>query len=1349
MSEDQQTLNGHANGMEIPVLGDEKVRPSGLLKNLSDSFAYVRRRRESGNRDVTPPPCVLPSFLTNVTVNFIDPTSSSITTTATTNKSEHLYEKFLTIFEHDCSCKLTYVPYQLFRNNSSGVIENLPIRTVVARSHGGGVVISDDTTQSLVHDYSWEQPYCHVYLAACESLEHYRTKVKPSIHAFVSQLEAAIKSKRHNSFRRKPDLGGSNQHSDSSSGSSSPALTIKKGKHAAPIPRYVIVYVPTGDRTKEDDSLNSPKKVKPQQQHGVGATVASRFAAARQRMAAVRGENMPLDSAHSGTTLDSSENNTPATAEDEVQMPPSIQKLNKVEREIARRFANDFPAGNVCTLSTLVDCPTNGIVSETTSADSLEDAGLEKDDSAHFQKLEWDAVLKAMATAITGGFHDRCQRFDEELRKLDQKRRGVFKLDHSDESKSERFHLSNFFLVKESLAFTYEQMRLPAEALLQYEELRAFLPDREAIIVGEGSNDGDKESLIQLALTGDILAFRRMLRSCRDFTPVIPIVEEYLFAREVALLFQLHKSVRVIQRCLRYVKSTLDLKKGRIGDLVNADESLQRLVELQKWGFSFCWDVKKASDFYFKEASTKTVNIAFARALCDVLEFARFLLEKLRELLLPSTVHRFQNQTLMQAVQGPWLPWKEPSPALSRTEPTDIYVDVLDNAFTSTDAFISRYLDLTEMIAECNEFCGRRRYAARLRIERMEMFDARGNNVEAAKEIHRIVDTYSQDVWNSCQFALLFRLASFQRNFDTASDYLATIIRCFGEAVHEVAPPKAVDALFTDLQAVVQCKSVEGESFAAAPLFGPVFGLEGIAAPRTLGTDRNLLKRLYTVGDKVRVTLSLRSFLPTNIEVDRISVNLVPFPTYVVAMEDNLEIKPDDICRELALKGKVAVAAGENEYTCEWLPKNAGQFIIASVFISWNGVQFTYTAKELRRPTIRIDIVPCDPMQTLAVKPNYLIPGHEQPLRFEFSAGTDIIKNGSLQLVGSPGLMFLPPNTEDDPGAWVPSFEVPLPPCPPSMSVCLMTLAKVLSPEESTVSIQPIQAIVSTTYKYACEEPEDVTTECINTTLKVKIPTLGKAALSVRDCVFVPYSINKAIVNVLLQCNTPAPITIKSWSIDLSRRVILSDNGDLNGSLANERAAVGEQISMTFDCSLLDEENSSASFNPALHIDFENEMGTLFRETLKLHIRQTLGPIMKPLRAKVFDVKISSATTEGLVGVPVDFTYVIDCNGLTTPTDDIVYTVAFDDAKWIVSGKVTGSVKVMDEMSHLVKIVAIPVRPGRITAFPAISLACGSSFLPVNVSSPPAFTALPPPSQISMAFLQKAVSKGTLKSNSS
>ncbi|KAG7337663.1 hypothetical protein IV203_025051 [Nitzschia inconspicua] len=45
-------------------------------------------------------------------------------------------------------------------------------------------------------------PFCHVYIAACESLDHCQTKVKPVLQAFLSQIESSVSSTTANQQRQ-------------------------------------------------------------------------------------------------------------------------------------------------------------------------------------------------------------------------------------------------------------------------------------------------------------------------------------------------------------------------------------------------------------------------------------------------------------------------------------------------------------------------------------------------------------------------------------------------------------------------------------------------------------------------------------------------------------------------------------------------------------------------------------------------------------------------------------------------------------------------------------------------------------------------------------------------------------------------------------------------------------------------------------------------------------------------------------------------------------------------------------------------------------------------------------------
>ena len=216
----------------------------------------------------------------------------------------------------------------------------------------------------------------------------------------------------------------------------------KKNKRIPPAPRYVIIYVPTGNNTDNvNDSIsavkgstskgtttnNASSSSSSSTTSGVGASVVSRFAAARQRMtsAVAVGRTSSSNTSHESTETTGDDSHTVSTTttttdanaitDDELLGPsnlqppviPSaaIQQLNRLEREIARRFVNDFPAGNVCTLSTLFDAPATSsltsptlIVPDEESRQNTATTTTAAVPENIVQQLEWQAVLKRRAS---------------------------------------------------------------------------------------------------------------------------------------------------------------------------------------------------------------------------------------------------------------------------------------------------------------------------------------------------------------------------------------------------------------------------------------------------------------------------------------------------------------------------------------------------------------------------------------------------------------------------------------------------------------------------------------------------------------------------------------------------------------------------------------------------------------------------------------------------------------------------------------------------------------------------------------------------------------------------------------
>jgi hypothetical protein len=96
----------------------------------------------------------------------------------------NLFSKLQTTFNRDYSSTLHSLSYSnpwtsTPSNPSMGTIVHLPVRM--------GLMIQPKPEPKRWH----EGPYCHIYIAACENIDHYRAKVHPVIRTFVNQIEGS------------------------------------------------------------------------------------------------------------------------------------------------------------------------------------------------------------------------------------------------------------------------------------------------------------------------------------------------------------------------------------------------------------------------------------------------------------------------------------------------------------------------------------------------------------------------------------------------------------------------------------------------------------------------------------------------------------------------------------------------------------------------------------------------------------------------------------------------------------------------------------------------------------------------------------------------------------------------------------------------------------------------------------------------------------------------------------------------------------------------------------------------------------------------------------------------------
>jgi len=1314
---DTPTEQQVSNDTSAPADAEQVTGSDALWKNLSAGFTYLRalQDHESPDAPKPPPPKGSQAEHSYAVVNFVDPTASSGSAQLAPKPGgpKDLYLKVCSVFEKEYSSTLHAVPYQHIRSGAKQVIESLPVRPVLSGSQEGGSSI-DIGDPSKWHN----GPYCHVYIAACESLEHYKTKVKPSLQAFVSQIEAAS-----NNYQMSSAAGVDASNAIIGSGNSYSA-------------QYVILFVPTGDGSSQD----APRAVR-----RVGSAFASRVAAARQRMIANR--EISVDSAHNSIATDTTGSSEPLDNQDAVDnastaVVSSTGMLSKVEKELLRRLNVDFPSGRVCKVTTLIEEPEEDDSEKEESSDDL------------LQKYEWTAFRRALGEAIVSGFRDRCQRYDEELKQLGSLRGAATASTADVKDGGVEFNLTHYFLIKESLAFTYEQMQLPSEALLTYNEVEALLPDARSN--SSESKSENYSQLSEMALAGDTSGFRSQLRTLNALDPIADIIAKYMFARETHLLMLMGDAVKVVGRCCSFVETMFDIESGR-----STSES-SNSAEAERGAFEFCWNVKQACDCYLTsnpvaadsaDEGTLT-DKAFARQVSDLLDFARLRMLKLGDSLLPDG-HPVRSKSTglpPKDLLTAWEPWNPTTSSVKDggNKGKTVALDAksfLDEALYSSDTFQEHYLEFAKIVLALNSFSGRLRFSARLQMEMLDIYIRRGEKACAVEILSAISSVFAQDQWSACHFMLLFRVAGFQRLVGTPADYLKTLLDCFSDKLSAVAPSKALDMLHTDLMAVVGDSRVAGSRLAAPPLFGPALGLEGLKNP---GTDRHLLKKLFTVGQQICFTMNLTSHLPKDIEVEGVAISLVSLQAFVASVEDDIPIKDEDVFRVLQLDSPVTISPGSNDYEYNWVPMSAGQLIVASVEINWRGTRIAYSARQMERSTIRVDIVPCEPTQSIEVRPVFLVAGQEQPVRIAFSAGTDIVEEGTIQLVCSPGLTLLPPGEGQDGAKWVGSCDIPLPYCAPGETIVLTPLVKGLDISESTTqnqSIHTLHAKISTSYRYAHADglaaaAEVFTPPCMTSVLEAVVPTLGKPLLSVEGVEVIPFTSDRWMISVSLQCNTPVPFTIKSWKMNLTGVFGLGEDGDLNHSLVGTKIVAGEHLSFGFVCNLGESGTGNQSDKPSLLVTLEDEYETAFEELLSLPLKTPFVPKIKLGDLQSVPIKLTVSALEGVASSPVDLVYEIDTSKLgSLPAGSLLYAVDAESNDWILSGKVEGLINRDKASLTRLEFVAIPCRPGLLEQYPALNLSFlasekdyGLTSLAASVVEPKPFYATCPTSHMTVAF---------------
>ncbi|KAL7559413.1 hypothetical protein ACA910_009975 [Epithemia clementina (nom. ined.)] len=1396
------------------------VASSSSLSSSTSSLVELENRR------------VLVYFLDPGATTSISARNSMMNSMQQRQRPSSLNEKFERIFQSAYQNCITGVPYQDARSKVSQTIPYVHVNCrflesqvdllqtheddineageIVASPFGGG----GGSSWSKITNTWHTRPYCYVYfVTGCPSVEEYRVKVKPAIQVFLSQLDDL--------YQR--------QSMQLSAGAMAPGEDDSS-------PSFLIIYCPT--RTPGSPPILPPD---PNNHHpynyptssgadagGGGGGIAGADSAA-QRFASLSNafrprQPNPMDDTSGPFSDPGSETAATAsgsssfgdytsptggtTAPDSSSSPtfnPSVV-LTKVEKEVARRLTADFPQGTVATITTLAN-DYHSFVSYGNNV-NLRNA-LEE-----LERNEWAALLAAMSKAIVRGFDTICRQLWGALRKISNQQR-----DHG--------CMGHYFLLKESLAFTYRQMNLPAESLLQYNELRAFLPDlkkmhafqnpheqeRDVLAGITGVRDRKKPVLAPHIPIWEATADPTLIRSVRErigtlhyeeYYMIASAVELYLWERETSLLFQIGHTVQVLNRCFHFCIALWDYESKQ-----KRSEGDYNSTLADEWAFSFCWDVRRAAQEYLvfleqqqaaaaksgqqqpqqpqSSLSSQRAMTAelFGRQMCEIMAFARSRLHRLEAWSgLPPALEE-HKRSKYKDISKPWNPWTPSasssssdvdSPATTTTTTTgaDSLTSensnwslslngqaFLQSAFgNNAQDYLTLYMDAMKVLIQVNNFCGRHRSAARFTMEMVDLHLERGNVKEAAQALQTVAKVYGRDGWGACHFLVHFRLAGFRRcgtdeggsGGVSPREYLATLVHCFSRysdgSSDSVAPQKALELLCQDFEAVMAVLSssslakTEDSSatglYSNSPIFDVNFKLPDAKKRKVFASQRKLPRKVFSVGDTVKITIGINSHLPREIGGIALSASLVPHKAYLAAQKQKRPVPPKDIFHTIELPDQVFFNPGENEFELQWTPMISGQFVLSQVTVCYKSANFVYSNDKMKELGFWLDILPVEPSQSLFVSPLFLIPGHKQRLNIEFRSGKDHVEEGELTLICTSGLVVLPPEEEALEGAkWVSSWKCPLKECPRgesqtfSVSVAGDTSE---SADDSESSLPPsVQVKVTTKFRHGNQEQSELFHENNESAsahfqheMESIVPTIANSALTVESASLTPYTDSKAVLSVSAKCHVPAPFVLKNWNLVPPSFLSYVDDpeSDLNIAAKDTSLIDGESISFAFDCTTVSGLSAAGkqTEQPLLTVELQDEHGGTFNEKMYLRLKKptALAAMAKLQQVHRMVVRVKLTSREGKVGEPVQLTYLVDPSAFAKSWEGrISYTLDTNHDAWLVVGATKGAVPT-DVSEWQLSFDAIPTAPGAISQMPSITFtfADGGLGKPYSITLP-------------------------------
>jgi hypothetical protein len=970
---------------------DENSLNTSLLYNhLKSGFDYIKNsqsksptKTKTNEKENT----YIKGFNQCPIIHFVDPTSQiekdpkdvisettspavrkawNRTKSKSTFRSLNIYNKLNTVLQVSHNSSLKSIRYKHLRTNSLEMIDNIPIQPQLI-------------TEFISDPADWHKgPLCHVYIAACASLEHYRRKVRPFLKAFVSQIDGAGSGNKDEvSSAAKHAMKKEFHHKDKAKEKAriikkeqvaSASLAAAKAKDAAgssASSKYMIIYVPIHPSCVV---MESSRKQAEDGNRGGGLGFRKRFAAAAGRRNKDDGPSLKA-----GNSSDWSVDDDVSVLGENHQLNPSIvRQLSKEQTELYSKFCNDFPNGRTCLLSSLLD-KDNKLATQ-----------------SQLLKQEMHEVLQTLGKVMISGFTDRVQCYNHEIRKCQEDEFGAA---------NEDFDWCRYFLVKESLALTYEQLQLPLEALQEYEELEAKLPT----IAWPDENDttNQYQQLSRAAAIGDTEVFREALRSAKEIGHLSSFSLKYLFARQSRLLFLQKQPVALIDRFAKHVRKVYFLRCNQC-EKADKEHRLGGMARIEAWVIGACWDLKAAIESFLSFNLNSCENVSgisqeereSISKLVDILNFARMRLYHFGDIIYTKNniVHRAHYGRPKDSSK-PWVPWRDLSKGIGQNiqeyqeikgkpeiladlgEDKQIFASWVEKAMKSSHEYENVFIEVSDIIIRLNKSVDRMRCAARLSSEQAECHIMRNEFDKATLKLLPTIDLSMSEPWDALLSWRLFRLISCQRISGSPAEYLRSLTSCFGPRSAASMPTKLINLLINDLEDVVKSPEVAGHTWGLSPLLEtnvfikPTSGGEIVESSNIL--RKRVIKNVCFVGDEVFTELHVTSDIPRAITVDEVKVTLIKLEDYTLQQKSGVSVESTTCV--LNVGRSVHIQPGDNIFKLPWTVMTVGQYVVSSVEIQWNNAYFMQDYCVASRPALCVDVLPNEPTQSIELNPIFLV----------------------------------------------------------------------------------------------------------------------------------------------------------------------------------------------------------------------------------------------------------------------------------------------------------------------------------------------------------------------------------------